>query len=113
MLNGSPRNGANGWHSFRWTLGGALLLAMLGGAVASWQKFTVMSERMEYLLKLNDSQSQMLDTLKDATRALQQQIAILAKEDQHHEAELKEHQDFLRSFSERLRQVEQRKEGGH
>ena len=78
----------------------------LTATAAGWQRFTVMSERMEYLLKLNDSQTQLIDTLKDATKALQQQTAILSKEDVHHEAKLKEHEDFLRNFSERLRKVE-------
>jgi hypothetical protein len=97
----------NGWKSAQWGIISALILASMGGAVAFWQKFTVMGERMEYLLKLNETQSQLIDTLKDATKALQQQTAILAKEDQHHEAELKEHQTFLLSFGERLRKVEQ------
>jgi hypothetical protein len=101
----------NGWKQAQWTILVAVILAAVTGAITFWQRFTVMAERMEYLLKLNEAQSQLIDTLKGSTMSLQQQTAILAKEDLHHEAELKEHEDFLRSFGERLRKVEQRKEG--
>jgi hypothetical protein len=98
----------DGWRSAQWGIISALVFAILTGAVAFYRQFSILEERMEALRKLNDTQSQLLDTLKDGARALQQQVALLAHEDVVMAKELKEQRDFLLDAMTRLRAVEQR-----
>ena len=106
MLAMSNGNG-NGWHSLRWTLAGALILAFLTGAIAGWRQFTLMEERLAYLLRLNEQQNTMFETFKDGIRALQQQTALNGQTDDVQREKLLEHDAYLREMFRRVRVLEQ------
>jgi hypothetical protein len=98
----------DGWKSVQWTIVGAVAIAILTGGVAMWRQFTLMQERVDGLMKLNDTQNVLFETVKDGLRNLQQQAALLAHEDVVMAKELKEQRDFLMDAMTRLRAVEQR-----
>jgi hypothetical protein len=97
----------NGWRSAQWTIIAALILAGFTGGVTLWRQFTVMQERQEYLMRLNDSQNQIINQWQDSVRSLQQATAVAAQADLMVDRKLKEHDDFLREILGRLRKVEQ------
>lgn len=112
-LGGTGNGTGNGWKNMQWGIITALILGTLTGMITFWQRFTVMSERMEYLLKLNDSQTQLIETLKDGMKALQQQVALNGQTDDAQRERLMEHDTYIRHILERLRALERTKEDGH
>lgn len=98
----------NGWKHLQWTIAGAVILAVLGSGVAGWRQFTVLQERMEYLLRLNEQQNALFDSMKDSIRSLQQQSALQGQTDSVQREKFLEHDAFFKNVWERLRAVEQR-----
>jgi uncharacterized protein YlxW (UPF0749 family) len=98
----------NGWKTAQWTIMTALILAVLTGAVTMWRQFTLLQDRQAYLLQLQTSQNQSIQSCQDSVRALQQQAALLGQKDLQTVEKLSEHADFLREILGRLRAVEQR-----
>ena len=101
---------SNGWKHLYWTVSGAMILGVLTAGVAGWRQFTVVQERQEYLMRLNDQQNTLFETIKDSLRALQEQNALQGQIDGVLREKLQEHDLFIREILGRLRQVEQRRE---
>jgi hypothetical protein len=103
-------NGGNGWKHLQWTIAGAVLIGLLTAGITSWRQFTVLQERMEYLLRLNEQQNHLFDTIKDSLRSLQQQSALQGLTDGVQREKLIEHDEYIKHILGRLRDVEQHKE---
>jgi hypothetical protein len=103
-----PLTSGNGWKHLQYTLAGAVLLGMLTAVITGWRQFTVLQERQEYLMRLNEQQNALFETMKDSIRSLQQQSALQGLTDGVQREKLLEHDEYFKHILERLRAVEQR-----
>jgi hypothetical protein len=99
-------NGSNGWRHLYFTVAGAVILGILTASIAGWRQFTVLQERMEYLMKLNENQNLLFESIKDSIRSLQQQSALQGLTDGVQREKLIEHDDYFKHIFGRLRALE-------
>jgi hypothetical protein len=100
----------NGWKHLQWTIAGAVLLGIITASITGWRQFTLLQERMEYLLKLNDQQNQLFETLKDSIRSLQQQSALQGQTDATQRERFIEHDEYIKHILGRIRDLEHRRD---
>ena len=96
----------NGWKHLLWTGAGAVGFALLGVGLTGWQKFTILQERQEYLMRLNEQQNLMFESVKDSIRSLQQQSTLQGETDKAQREKLIEHDEYLKHILGRLREIE-------